>query len=103
MYNRVTAMNRTEYEKAIEEAVNGKLGKKKFEYKKNSTAMYALLNKIGSQELAIKWARELATTLLGEQFANYNPQTMVFKMVEELNGKSEELNAELINKYEQGK
>ena len=102
-HNRVTAMNRTEYEKAIEEAVNGKLGKKTFEYKKNSTAMYALLNKIGSQELAIKWARELAATLFGEQFANYNPQTMVFKLVEELNGKSEELNAELINKYEQGK
>jgi hypothetical protein len=39
------------------------------------------LNKIGSQELAIKWARELANSLLGEQ----------------------ELNAELINKYEQGK
>ena len=31
MYNRVTAMNRTEYETAIEEAVNGKLGKKTFE------------------------------------------------------------------------
>ena len=102
-HNGVSAMNRTEYEKAIEEAVNGKLGKKTFKYKKNSTAMYALLNKIGSQELAIKWARELAATLLGEQFANYNPQTMVFKLVEELNGKSEELNAELINKYEQGK
>jgi len=28
---------------------------------------------------------------------------MVFKLVEELNEKSEELNAELINKYEQGK
>ena len=40
-----------------------------------------ILNKIGSQELAIKWARELANSLLGEQ----------------------ELNAELINKYEQGK
>ena len=34
---------------------------------------------------------------------NYNPQTMVFKLVEELNGESEALNAELINKYEQGK
>jgi len=43
--------------------------------------MYALLNKIGSQELAIKWTRELANTLLDEQA----------------------LNPELINKYEQGK
>jgi len=103
-HNRVTAMKRTEYEKAIEEAVNGKLGKKKhkFEYKKNSPEMYALLSKIGNQELAIKWANELANSIPGEQFANYNPQTMVFKLVEELNGKSEELNAELANKFEQG-
>jgi hypothetical protein len=103
-HNRVTAMKRTEYVKAIEEAVNGKLGKKKhkFEYKKNSPEMYALLSKIGNQELAIKWANELANSIPGEQFANYNPQTMVFKLVEELNGKSEELNAELVNKFEQG-
>jgi hypothetical protein len=40
-----------------------------------------LLNKIGNQALAIKWTRELANTLLDEQ----------------------ELNTELINKYEQGK
>lgn len=40
-----------------------------------------LLNKIGNQALAIKWTRELANTLLDEQA----------------------LNAELINKYEQGK
>ncbi len=103
-HNRVTAMKRTEYEKAIEEAVNGKLGKKKkkFEYKKNSPEISTLLSRIGNQELAIKWAKELANSISGEQFANYNPQTMVFKLVEELNGKSEELNAELANKYEQG-
>jgi len=40
-----------------------------------------LLNKIGNQALAIIWTRELANTLLDEQA----------------------LNAELINKYEQGK
>jgi hypothetical protein len=103
-HNRVTAMKRTEYEKAIEEAVNGKIGKKKhkFEYKKNSLDMYALLNKIGNQELAIKWAKELANSISGEQFANYNPQTMVFKLVEELNGQSSELKDEILKKYEDG-
>ncbi len=97
-------MKRTEYKKAIEEAVNEKLGKKKnkFQYKKNSLEMYKLLSEIGNQELAIKWAKELANTITGEQFANYNPQTMVFKLVEELNGQSEELNNEIIKKYEQG-
>lgn len=64
--------------------------------------MYSLLNKIGNQELAIKWAKELAKGIAGEKFANYNPQTMVFELVDELNGQSEELNAELAEKYEEG-
>ncbi|MGC1630516.1 MAG: RloB family protein, partial [Gelidibacter sp.] len=52
-HNRITAMTRGEYRKAIEDAVNEKLGKKKkaFQYKKNDTSMYSLLNKLGSQEL----------------------------------------------------
>jgi hypothetical protein len=44
----------------------------------------------------------LANGISGEQFANYNPQTMVFKLVEELNGQSEELKAEIIAKYDEG-
>ncbi|TCK85080.1 RloB family protein [Albibacterium bauzanense] len=103
-YNRITAMTRDEYKKSIEDAVNTKLGKKKniFQYKKNDTEMYFLLNKVGNQGSAIKWAKELANGITGEQFANYNPQTMVFKLVEELNGQSEELNAEIIEKYREG-
>jgi hypothetical protein len=100
-HNRVTPMRRIEYEKAIEEAVNEKLGKnrKQFKYKKNDTGMYLLLNRIGDQFSAIKWAKELSERIDGQQFANYNPQTMVFKLVKELNGQSEELNAELNEKY----
>lgn len=103
-HNRVTAMKRTEYEKAIEEAVNSKYGKKHgtFKYKKNAPEMYSLLSKTGNQKMAIKWARELAKGIEGEQFANYNPQTMVFKLVEELNGQSEEFNAEILEKYKKG-
>ncbi|OFX44731.1 MAG: hypothetical protein A2046_08520 [Bacteroidetes bacterium GWA2_30_7] len=103
-HNRFTAMRREEYRKAIEDAVNAKLGNKKntFRYKKNETGMYSLLDKIGSQDLAINWAKTLAKSIEGEQFANYNPQTMVFKLVEELNGLSEELNDELMKKYEEG-
>lgn len=100
-HNRVTAMRRAEYEKAIEEAINERLGKnrKQFKYKKNDTGMYLLINRIGDQTSAIKWAKDLSKSIDGEQFANYNPQTMVFKLVEELNGQSEELNAELNEKY----
>jgi hypothetical protein len=103
-HNRVTAMGREEYKKSIEDAVNAKLSnrKKAFQYKKNDTEMYSILNKLGSQESAIKWAKELANRNTGNQFANYNPQTMVFELVEELTGKSEKLNAEIIKKHEEG-
>lgn len=102
-HNRITAMKRTEYKKAIEDAVNEKLGKKTFQYKKNDTSMYSLLNRLGSQDLAIKWAKDLSERIKGENFANYNPQTMVFKLVEELIGKSTDLNNEIVKKHEDGK
>jgi len=47
-------------------------------------------------------SKELAKNNTGEQFASYNPQTMVFKLVEELNGQSEELTTELNQKYAEG-
>jgi hypothetical protein len=104
-HNRITSMSRDQYKKAIEQAINDKLlsKEKPFRYKKNDTEMYALLNKKGNQASAINRARELADSIDGEQFANYNPQTMVFKLVEELNGQSTELNAEIMQKYENGK
>ncbi len=104
-HNRITAMDRKEYEKAIEEAVNDKLTnkKRKFLYKKNDPNMYLLLNKLGNQELAIKWAKGLNDKVLEEKFADYNPATQVFKLVEELIGKSERLNKEIIEKYDDGK
>ena len=104
-HNRITAMSRDEYKNAIEQAINDKQvpNVKPFKYKKNATELYFLLSKKGNQATAINRARELANRIEGEQFANYNPQTMVFKLVEELNGKSTELNAEIMQKYENGK
>ncbi|HXH99151.1 MAG TPA: RloB family protein [Sphingobacteriaceae bacterium] len=103
-HNRVTAMSREEYKKAIEDAVNKKKGIKKraFKYKKNDPHMYALLNKLGSQHLAIKWASDLNDKIEGQAFSNYNPITLVFKLVEELIGKSQELNDEIMEKYNSG-
>ncbi len=104
-HNRITAMSRDEYKNAIEQAINDKQvpNVKPFKYKKNATEMYFLLSKKGNQAAAINRARELANRIEGEQFANYNPQTMVFKLVEELNGQSTELNAEILQKYQNGK
>lgn len=104
-HNRITAMKRTEYQKSIEDAINDKLKSKKrpFKYKKNATNMYGLLEKHGNQELAIKWAKDLASRINGENFATYNPNTLVYKLIEELTGKSEELNSEILKKYSEGK
>lgn len=103
-HNRITAMDRDEYKKAIENAVNDKIEKKKtiFKYKKNDPNMYLLLGKFGDQNLAIKWAKKLNSINEGENFANYNPSTQVYKLVEELNGNSVEFNNEIIKKYNNG-
>ncbi|MQP52762.1 MULTISPECIES: RloB family protein [unclassified Flavobacterium] len=103
-HNRITAMKRTEYQKSIEVAINEKLKSKKnpFKYKKNATNMYSLLEKYGNQELAIKWAKDLALRINGENFATYNPNTLVYKLIEELTGKSEELNSEILKNYSEG-
>ncbi len=101
-HNRVTAMSRDQYAKAIENAVENKLGKKspKFTYEKNNPDMYKILEKFGDQDLAIKWAKDLDSKIQGESFANYNPITQVYKLVEELTGKSVKLNEEILAKYE---
>lgn len=100
-HNRVTAMNREEYKGAIEEAVNAIIKKgKRFAYKKNDPNMFSLLDKVGNQDLAIRWARDLSEKITDEAYAKHNPATQVFKLVEELSGKSDEFNKEIIEKYE---
>ncbi|MBC7509536.1 MAG: RloB domain-containing protein [Ferruginibacter sp.] len=102
-HNRVTAMKRGEYQKAIEKAVNGKVSRKRpFKYKKNDTGMYKLLNELGSQDMAVKWATALCAKIPGKAFAKYNPVTQVYKLVQELAGKSPELINELMEKYKKG-
>lgn len=99
---RNTSMSRTEYKKAIEDEVNSKIAKeskskkpKKFEYKKNSTEMYNILEKYGNQTQAIKWAEQLMTTHTCENYAIHNPCTLIHLLVKELIGESEELIKEI--------
>jgi len=103
-HNRTTAMNRDKYKKAIEKAVNEKITNKKkpFKYEKNAPNMYSTLNKFGNQELAIHWAKELNNIFSDENYAKHNPATQVYKLVEELSGKSEILEKEILEKYKNG-
>jgi hypothetical protein len=96
--NRITAMSREDYKKALESSINSEIAKqskskkpKLFVYKKNSEEMYAILEKYGNQSQAIKWARELEKSHVCTNFAIHNPCTQIHLLVEELNGDSEEL------------
>jgi len=103
-HNRVTPMRRDEYKNAIEDAVNTAINnnKKHFNYAKNDTGMYHTLNKYGRQTQAIHWAEDLLKRYDGEQFAKYNPATTVHRLVKELIGESEELQAEIMEKFAKG-
>jgi len=106
--NRTTAMGREDYEKALEREVNKQIAAKtgskstSYKYKKNDKSMYQTLKTYGSETNAIKWAKALRTANVGEQYAKYNPCTMVYELVEELNGKSKKLIEEINRKYETG-
>ncbi len=102
-HNRTTAMSRDEYKKAIENGVNEKNeNRKKFKYLKNALDTYSVLEKAGNQTQAIKWAESLEQSFSGNQFADYNPCTQVYKLVLELIGKSSKLNEKLIAKFNSG-
>jgi hypothetical protein len=99
-HNRITAMDRTQYKKAIEDALNEKkLLKKPFKYQKNHPDMLSVLTKYGNQDQAIKWAKKLHERVEGERYSSYNPVTVVYQLVEELIGKSAELNDEIMEQY----
>lgn len=99
---RNTSMSREDYKKAIEDEVNARITKeskskktKKFEYKKNSTEMYNILEKYGNQTQAIKWAEKLIATHTCKNYAIHNPCTLIHLLVKELTGESEELIKEI--------
>lgn len=95
---RNTAMLRNDYKSAIEEEVNAKIvaiskskKPKKFVYQKNSKDMFAVLEKYGNQQQAIKNAEKLIANHSCTNYAIHNPCTRIHLLVQELNGDSKEL------------
>ena len=79
-----TGISRTDYQRLIENNFREK-GLTGYTYQKNSTEMYALLQKYGDQNAAIRNAKRLERTYTGRQdYSNHNPCTLVYKLVEEL-------------------
>jgi hypothetical protein len=78
------SMNRKDYQAAIEGNLRPFIGNS-YRYQKNSTEMYALLKEHGNLNDAILYAKRLTEAFEGRNdFANSNPGTMVWKLVEEL-------------------
>lgn len=77
-------IGRAEYQGLIEGNLRPHLGEN-YRYEKNSEEMYSLLKTYGNQEDAIRNAKRLTANFEGRQdYANHNPSTMVWKLVEEL-------------------
>lgn len=102
---RNTYMSRDDYKSAIEKEINDKISAQskskkpvKFKYQKNSAEMYAILEKYGNQQQAIKNAEKLIANHSCNNFAIHNPCTRVHLLVQELNGDSLELNEKIKNR-----
>lgn len=101
--NRTTGMSRTEYKKAISDAVNKSKKfkeKKNYVYAKNDEHNFEIMTTCGSMEDAMKFAEAQSNNYTNNRYATHNPCTMVFKLVRQLIGKDEVLNEELKNKVE---
>lgn len=93
-HNCITAIDRDQYAKAISEAVNnsGKWkDRKPYRYAKNDKRNYDIMTHFGNQEQAIAWAEQQHKTFAGEQYANHNPCTLVYKLVQQLLNQDEHL------------
>lgn len=78
------AIGRKDYQDLIEENLQHFLGSD-YRYQKNSAEMYTSLREHGSIEVAMRNAKNLENNFTGRlDYANHNPCTMVYKLVEEL-------------------
>lgn len=77
-------MSRKDYQGLIEDNLRPFVGDD-YKYQKNSKVMYDLLKEHGSLENAIRNAKRLAGNFENRQdYANHNPCTTVWQLVEEL-------------------
>ncbi len=78
------AMSRKDFKGLIESSLKPVIGET-FRYEKNSEQMYALLKEHGSQEDAIRNGKRMAELYRERQdYANHNPCTKVWMLVEKL-------------------
>lgn len=99
--NRITAMSRDEFKTAISKAVNnsGKWkSKTPYKYKKNCERNFEIMTTYGNMEQAIKNAEQQHQTFTDTRYAKHNPCTTVYKLVQQLLNRDEELIATVMEK-----
>ena len=108
--NVTTGVSRKDYEEKISTAVNASpkyKSKKKYIYAKKDPKdpnNYKIMTTYGSMDSAIRYAEAKHLEYASDtRYADHNPCTTVYRLVKQLLGKDEELNAELIAKIEEDK
>lgn len=79
-----TGISRHQYQKLIEKEINKAAKSTDYKYEKNSSNMFELLNKYGSQNDAINNSEKLEQLYNDRSYSNHNPCTKVHKLIIEL-------------------
>lgn len=101
--NVTTGVSRKHYEEKISAAVNVSpkyKSKKKYKYAKKDLENFWIMTTYGSMDSAIQYAKTKHLEYTDSRYANQNPCTTVYRLVRQLLGKDEELNAELMLKVD---
>lgn len=76
--------------------------KKKYKYAKKDPENFKIMTTYGSMDLALRYAEAKHLEYASDtRYANQNPCTTVYRLVRQLLGKDEKLNAELVAKIEE--
>ncbi|MCD8289999.1 MAG: RloB family protein [Prevotella sp.] len=97
--NRVTAMGREEYKRAISKYVNESpkyTEKTKYSYQKNALNSHEIMTKYGDETLAISYAQRQEQSFNDTRYATHNPCTTVYKLVRLLRGEDSGFNEKIM-------
>ena len=98
--NRVTAMSREEYKKAISKHVNESstyTEKAKYTYRKNDLKSHMIMTICGDETRAIRYAQSQDDSFDDTRYATHNPCTTVYKLVRLLRGEDREFNRKIMD------
>lgn len=101
--NVTTRVSRKDYETKISAAVNASSkykSREKYKYAKKNPDNFKIMTTYGSMESALRYAETKRGEYTDSRYANHNPCTTVYRLVRQLLGQDEELNAELTAKIE---